>query len=214
MVVKVHLQSDHFHFLPHSFKICKNCIILKARAQVLAKKEGFMSASIIMLIACEGYQPIEYAIPKKILEQAGFMVTTASNKPDMAVAADKTTAHVDLTLNNVIIDHFSAIVLVGGPGAMDHLDNPVVYSLIKTAVRAKKIIGAICISPRILAKAGILKGKRATGWDGDGQLASVLREYGAIYEHRPVVIDGSIITATGPNAAREFGTKLVERLLR
>lgn len=173
-----------------------------------------MSTSIVMLIASQGYQPIEYAIPKKILEQAGFMVTTASDKGDQAVAADNSTTRVDITFNNIIIDHFSAIILVGGPGALEHLDNPTVHALIKTAQRSKKLIGAICISPRILAKTGILKGKRATGWDGDGELDAFFKQYGVIYEHRPVVIDGSIITATGPSAAQEFGTKMVERLLR
>ena len=172
-----------------------------------------MSTSVVILIASDGFQPIEYATPKKILEQAGFMVSTASDKPERAVAADKTIARVDITINNIIIDNFSALVLVGGPGAMDHLDNLTVYTLIKSAQRAKKLIGAICVTPRILAKAGILKGKRATGWDGDGELEAVFKEYGVIYEHRPVVIDGSIITATGPSAAQAFGTKLVERLL-
>ena len=40
-----------------------------------------MNASVVIIIASDGYQPIEYATPKKILEQAGFMVTVASDKP-------------------------------------------------------------------------------------------------------------------------------------
>lgn len=173
-----------------------------------------MNSSVVIIIASEGYQPIEYATPKKILEQAGFMVTVASDKPGTAVASDKSTTRIDITLNNVIIDHYAAIIVVGGPGTLEHLDNETTYTLIKAAQQAKKLIAAICIAPRILARAGILKGKRATGWDGDDELASILKEHGATYEHRPVVIDGSIITAIGPTAAQEFGTKIVERLSR
>lgn len=173
-----------------------------------------MNASVVIIIASNGYQPIEYAIPKKILEQAGFMVTVASDKLGLATAADQSTTEVDLTISHIIIDHYAAIIFVGGPGAMEHLDNQTSYSLIKSAQQAKKLIAAICITPRILAKAGILKGRRATGWDNDGELALIFKEYGITYEHRPVVVDGSIITATGPSVAQEFGTKIVERLSR
>ena len=173
-----------------------------------------MNASIVMIIANEGYQPIEYATPKKVLEQAGFMVTVASDKPGTAIAADKSTTQIDITLNNVIVDHYAAIVIVGGPGALEHLDNETTYRLIKSAQLSKKLIAAICIAPRILAHAGILKGKRATGWDGDGELAQIFKEHGVTYEQRPVVIDGLIVTAVGPAAAQEFGTIIVERLSR
>jgi len=173
-----------------------------------------MSTSIIMLIASEGFQPIEYSVPKRIFEQAGFMVTTASDKPGQAIAADKSTVRVDLTFDKVNTDHFSAVILVGGPGALDHMDNQTVHAIVKSAQKEKKPLGAICIAPRILARAGALKGKRATGWDGDGELANVFKEYGVTYEHRPVVVDGLIVTASGPQASREFATKLIERLSR
>ena len=173
-----------------------------------------MNTSVIIVIASNDYQPIEYGTPKKILEQSGFMVTVASDKPGTAIAADKSTTRVDLTLNNVIVDHYSAIIFVGGPGALEHLDNETSYRLLKSAQQAKILIGAICIAPRILAHAGILKGKRATGWDDDGELAQIFKDHGVTYERHPVVIDGSIITANGPSAAQEFGTKIVERLSR
>jgi protease I len=173
-----------------------------------------MNTSILVIIASNGYQPIEYAIPKKVLEQAGYMVTVASDKSGPAVAADKSTTHVDITLNNVIVEHYAAVIFIGGPGALDCLDNETSYRIIKSTLQEKKVIAAICISPRILAHAGILRGKRATGWDGDGELMQIFKDHGVIYEQRPVVIDGLIITAIGPSAAHEFSTKIVERLSR
>ena len=173
-----------------------------------------MNSSVLIIIASDGYQPIEYATPKKILEQAGYMVTVASNKPGTATAVDKSTTPVDITLNNVIVNRYAAIIFIGGAGALDHLDNEISYRIIKEAFQSKILVAAICISPRILAKAGILKGKRATGWDGDGELANVFKAHHVIYEQRPVIIDNAIITANGPAAAHEFGTKIVEWLSR
>ena len=171
-----------------------------------------MNSSVLIIIASNGYQPVEYSITKKTLEQAGYMVTVASDTQGPAIAADKTTTEVDLTLNNVIVDHYAAIIFVGGPDTLDHLDNQISYKLIKEAIQTKKIVAAICIAPRILAHAGILKGKRATGWDGDGNLAQIYKDHGVTYERRPVVVDGLIITAVNPTAAHDFGIKIVERL--
>jgi len=70
-------------------------------------------------------------------------------------------------------------------------------------------VGAICISTRILAKAGILKGKQATGWNGDGELAHVYQEHDVRYVNQSVAVDENIITATDPDAAQEFGEQVL-----
>jgi protease I len=65
-----------------------------------------------------------------------------------------------------------------------------------------------------LAKAGVLKGKKATVWSSslDRGPVKILKENGVIYEDKDVVQDGKIITANGPGAAEEFGQKLAEAL--
>lgn len=98
---------------------------------------------------------------------------------------------------------------IGGPGAMDFLDNQTSYTLIKKTAEAKKPFGAICVSTRILAKSGVLQGKRVTGWDDDNLLGDILKSAGALYVKKDVVVDGNIITATGPSAAQEFGAQIL-----
>ena len=170
------------------------------------------SHKVIMVIAYYGYQPIEYEIPKKILLRAGFNVITASNKPGSATAKDKSTAKVDLTLDQVAIQSYKAIIFVGGSGALDNLDNQTSYQLLTQSVALGILIGAICIAPRILAHAGILTDVAATGWDDDNQLASIFDEHGVNYIQAPVVSDQNIITANGPTAATQFADIIVQTL--
>ena len=65
---------------------------------------------------------------------------------------------------------------------------------------------------KILAHAGVLDGRRVTGWDDDHKLAGILKDAGAEYVHVDVVVDRNIITATGPTVAKEFGQAIIETL--
>ena len=66
-----------------------------------------------------------------------------------------------------------------------------------------------CGAPAILAKAGILKGRNATVYPTG---VDYLKECSVSYTGKPVEIDGRIITASGPDAAGEFGRELVRAL--
>lgn len=168
--------------------------------------------TVILIVASKGYQPIEYGETKKILEDGGMSVITASDRPGMVVASNNTTTEAKLDLNNIIPDRYDGIFFIGGPGTMDHLDNETSYALIRKTAQAGILFGGICISPRILAKAGVLKGKHATGWDDDNELDSVFKEYGVIREPKDVAVDGNIVTATCPAAAKTFGKTILKLL--
>ena len=171
-----------------------------------------MKKRIALVIAHNGYQPIEYGTTKKVLEQAGAQVITVSNNKGFATDKDGKSTKVDMTLEQISLKDYDAIFLIGGPGALDHLDNQVSYTVMREAADNNKPFGAICIASRILAKAGVLKKKKATGWDGDDKLSSIFAEHGVEYIHQDVVTDGIIITATDPSAAQAFGEAIVTLL--
>jgi len=186
---------------------------------------------ILLVVAHQGYQPIEYTIPKYLLEAEGIKVVTASNKPGVATVnnvrkskypitlKNGTTKKVDLllktkvdvTLDQVNPQDYDGIFFIGGPGAMENLDNKTSHDIIKKMAELNKPFGAICISPRILAKAGVLAGKkRATGWNDDSKLAGIFKKYDVKYIKEDVVVDGNIVTGTSPAAARDFGYAIID----
>ena len=168
---------------------------------------------VLLVIASDGFQHIEYGTPKKIITDAGFNVVTASNKSGTATAKDGSTVSVDITLDHVIINDYEGVFFIGGPGALEHLDNNTSYKIIQEAFYLHKPIGAICIATRILAKAGVLRDKYATGWNDDGLLDALYKECRVIYlPEEKVVVESHIITATDPSAAQQFGEKIVEML--
>lgn len=168
---------------------------------------------VILLIAHKDYQPIEYGVTKEILSQnPAITVLTASNKSGDATATDGSTTPVDLTISEINPNDIDGLFLVGGSGALDALDTPQVHTLLQEMMALNKPYGSICISSRILAKAGVLGGKKATGWDGDDKLDVIFKEHAVTYTREPVTTDGSIVTATDPKAAELFGQSIVRVL--
>ena len=105
---------------------------------------------------------------------------------------------------------------------MGHLDNETTYKLLQEwpdfvrlgRTTPGRAYGAICISTRILAHAGVLQGKKATGWNGDGELGGILSAGGAEFVDKPVVVDGNVVTGNGPGAAGEWGEEIVRVLTK
>lgn len=201
-------QIDNEPFTIYSAKY-ETMVQKRTNVENYGVKGKTMANTVMLVVASDGYQPIEYSVPKKILEHSGITVITASDKPGTATASDGTTTEVDMQLSHASIDDFDALFFIGGPGSTDHLDNETSYNLLQKTAEAKKPFGAICASVRILAKSGVLSGKKVTGWNGDSGLAEILEKANATYLRKDVVVDKSIITAIGPQAAQEFGAKIL-----
>jgi protease I len=164
----------------------------------------------VMIIAEKQFREEELFQPKEILEKAGIEIKVASTTTGLATGVEGQTYKPQLLVKDIVVSDFDAVVFVGGGGATQYWDDPVAHKIARQAQEAGKVLGAICVAPVILAKAGILKGKHATVWSSDsGQLLVA----GAKYSRADVEIDGNIITAAGPFASREFGQALVKAII-
>jgi protease I len=176
--------------------------------------QNTLNKKIAIIVAFRDFRDEEYFMPKEILEEVGFEVKTASNKKGRALGADGGEVDINLLVSEINPADFSALVFIGGPGCLRALDNEESYKVARETVAKNKVLAAICISPVVLAKAGVLKSKKATVWSSpmDRSSIKILEDNKAEYLPEPVVVDGKIITASGPVAAREFGEKIVEGL--
>lgn len=172
---------------------------------------SFESKKAALVVASKNFRDEEYFVPREILEASGMKVVTVSDSEGKAKGDDGGEVEVDLTLQQFQVDDFDIVAFVGGPGALDHLDNEVSYEIVKETLAKQKVLGAICIAPVILAKAEVLEGKEVTVWSSSMNKDSIdtIEEKGANYHDRSVVIDGNIVTADGPDSARKFGEALL-----
>ncbi len=168
-------------------------------------------AKIAMVIAHKDFRDEEYFIPKDILMSKGIEVATISTSLDKAVGMFGGEANIDALINNLNVKDFDAVLFIGGQGAGKNIDNSDFHQAAKATIEAGKVLGAICIAPTILAKAGVLEGKKATVWSNqmDKSAIKILKENGAVYQEQPVVVDGKIITANGPAVAKDFANEII-----
>lgn len=177
-------------------------------------EQNLKGKKLLMIIAFKDFKDEEYFIPREILENREAEINVASTQKGTALGVSGGEVEVDLNIDEVITDDYDGIIFIGGPGAYNHLTNPQCQRIAKEAVEKNKVLAAICIAPAILAKAGVLQGKKATVWSSalDKSAVKILEENRAQYQDEEVVVDGKIVTSSGPQAAKEFGKKLVEIL--
>lgn len=169
---------------------------------------------IAIIIAFKDFQDQEYLITKQALEENGAEMITASSEQGFAIGVFGQTAQVDILVKDIDMKNFDAVVFIGGQGMARMLKDSDLIAVARSAAQAGKILGAICISPCVLALAGVLQGRRATVWHSemDKSPIKILRDNGAIFIDKSVVVDKDIVTANGPPAALEFAQTLTEVL--
>ena len=169
---------------------------------------------IAIIIAFRDFRDEEYFIPKQTLEMAGAQITTVSASLGIAIGKLGGETKVDLTLDELKVGDYNAVLFIGGPGAAKYIDDSQARQIAREVADSAMVLGAICVAPAILAKAGVLSGKQATVWSNpmDKSAVKILKEEGAEYKSEPVVIDGKIITADGPASAKKFAEAIIDAL--
>lgn len=169
-----------------------------------------LAKKVLLIIAPENFRDEELLHTKEELERAGVATTVASTKKGEVRGMLGARVVPDITLDQVKVDDYDGIVFVGGSGSAVYFKDKKALLIASEAFKKGKIVGAICIAPVILANAGVLKDKKATVFPGD--YVQKITDGGAIYQEKPVVVDGRVITANGPGAAREFGRAIAKAL--
>lgn len=166
----------------------------------------------VLVISPGNFQDDEFAIPQKALADAGVRTVVAGRSAQEYRGSNGTVVKAEVRYADLTPKDFDALVVVGGLGCIDYLwGDAALQGLVRESAAAGKIVGAICAGPVVLARAGILKDKRATCYPA-GTIESELTSASALLTKDPVVRDGTIITGNGPDASAAFGKALADAL--
>lgn len=162
---------------------------------------------MIYVLLAEGFEETEAIEPIDIMKRAGLGVTLVSLGEIYVTGAHGITVKTDINIDEVIKTDIELLMLPGGAGHVLLDRDERVHELIDYVYKNDLYLTAICASPSILGKRGLLRGKKATCFPGFEQ-----HLLGARVSKKKVIVDGKIITAKGAGAAGDFGFKMVEVL--
>ena len=162
----------------------------------------------ICIFLATGFEETEALFPLDILRRGGLEVKTVSVTGEKFVmGAHGVPVGADVLFEDLNEEDVEMVVLPGGmPGATNLDAHAGLDKLILNFAKAGKPLSAICASPLVFGKRGLLKGKKATCYPG---FESYLE--GAEYTGNKVEIVDNFITGKGPGAAWDFGFAILEK---
>ena len=161
-----------------------------------------MKAAIMFVTGNEEGETIFLA---DLLRRGGLECSLVSLDEIEVTGMHGITAKADIVLQDNL-ESYDILVLPGGSPAGEILgSSAVVRQLILDFHKAGKYLAGICFGVLALAEAGVLEGKKITGY----------KEYesktpGSIFVGGKSVIDGNIITGQAPGSVYEFSFAILE----
>jgi protease I len=157
--------------------------------------------SFLIFLPKKDFNEEEYTVVKNRLLKAGRQVFITSDDHFVCSGSKGMKVKSDTSFYNVNVNNFSGLILIGGSGSRSYSENESLHKIVKKFFDSKKIVAAICSSPIILVKAGILQNKKATCFAED---KTELINAGIDYQDKSVVIDGNVATANNSHSALQF----------
>ncbi len=173
-----------------------------------------MSARRVVIVAFEGVQPLDVVGPAEVfstaakLQPPGYEVemVAADAKPlrgsSVSLAPDRSIA--------TCRGHIDTLICAGGTGVRGAALDERLVRWLRSAAKRSDRVASVCTGAFLLARAGLLDGKRATThWSACAALARSHPEIRV--EPDPIFVrDGSVYTSAGVTAGMDLALALVD----
>jgi protease I len=154
-----------------------------------------------LIISADNFEDSELLYPYYRLQEEHMEVDIASITKEKIKGKKGYEVEVDKAVGEVDPEEYHLLILPGGKAPARLREEKKVLEIAAHFVKNNKPVAAICHGPQILISAGLLEGKNATCYTS---VAAELKEGGAIYDDRDVVVDGNIVTSRKPGDLPAF----------
>ena len=173
-----------------------------------------LSGKKVAILATDGFEQSELQEPLRALKREGAEVEIIAPHDGLIQGmkhiekGDK--AKIDRTLADARTENYDALLLPGGVVNADQLRMVErAVSFVRDFFDAKKPIAVICHGPWTLIEAGVVKDVEMTSWPS---LKTDLRNAGARWVDKEVVVDQGIVSSRKPEDLPAFSGKLIEEI--
>lgn len=178
-------------------------------------------AKKVLLLLADGFEPLEAAGFTDVLGWANIdgdepiELVSAGLRPRLR-ATFGFSVMPDALVSELDLDSFDALAVPGGfakAGFYEDALSDEFLAVIRHFESRGKMVASVCVASLALGAAGILHGRRATTYHQvGGKRRAQLEGYGAQFVDEAIVIDGTLMTSTGPGTAIEVAFALLRDL--
>ncbi|KAH9656019.1 protein DJ-1 [Citrus sinensis] len=181
------------------------CLVEQLFGESVAKEIGEL---LVLIPIANGSEEIEIVTIVDILRRAKVDVVVASvERSTQIVASQGIKIIADKSISDAAESVYDLIILPGGVAGAERLQKSrILKKLLKEQKVAGRIYGAVCSSPIVLHKHGLLKAKKATAHPSViGKLTN------EVVNGTKVVVDGKVITSRGLANVIDFALAIVSK---
>ncbi|UCD05945.1 MAG: DJ-1/PfpI family protein [candidate division WOR-3 bacterium] len=169
-------------------------------------KAAEQKKSALIVIAPEDFRDDEFSVTYDSLKRHEVKITVASIDTTPATGMFGRVVKPDIALDKSNVDEFDALIIIGGKGCEQLWNNEILHTIVKEFDSQKKLIGAICIAPMVLGRAGILTDKIVTAYpairDEIGKCCRTCTD-------ADVEISDNVVTCSRPEASASFAATII-----
>lgn len=168
-----------------------------------------LNGRTIAVLAEDQYEDQELWYPVYRFREEGAKVVIIGPKAQTYGSKHGYPATAELAASSARIDDYDAVIIPGGYAPDRMRRDPAMVKFVADADRKGKIIAAICHAGWMLTSAGIVRGRKVTGFFS---IKDDLVNAGANYEDREVVVDRNLITSRTPADLPAFCRAIIAAL--
>lgn len=162
-----------------------------------------------LIVSADNFEDTELLVPYYRLREEGVEVDIASMKKGSIKGKHGYEVEANKELKEIKPDNYDILVLPGGKAPETVRKDKNAIEIAKHFFQRNKPVAAICHGPQTLITAGLLKGRHATCYKS---VAPEMKEAGALYEDKEVVVDGNLVTSRQPSDLPAFMRETLKML--
>lgn len=166
----------------------------------------------IGILAGDGFEYAELAVPKAALKAAGANVEVISLHEGrirgMNLTEPTRTVHVDRLVEHARVDDYDGLLIVGGFVGPDFVrQSAQARNFVRAFDQASRPIATLCHGPWVLISAGCANGRRLASWPG---VRDDIVNAGGIWRDEPLVRDRNWVSSRSPADLPVFVPAILE----
>jgi len=157
------------------------------------------------------FEDSEYTEPAEAFREKGHQLVHVGLEAGRTVKGKKkgTEVKIDKAVGDVSVKDFDALLIPGGYSPDQLRVDEKAVRFAGDFVKSGKPVFAICHAGQLLITAQVLKGRRFTGYTS---IIQDIKNAGAEFVDREVVVDGNLVSSRNPNDIPAFVKEALKKL--